>query len=316
MLKHFAYLVILIIGFGCKNEMPKEYTINDKFLVPEGIDYSVDYDAFYLSSIAQSKIIKIDRGTGKQEDFIKSNAYGYMPGVGVLINDKENVLYALGGYYMFKDSLSSLFAFDLKSKKLLKKYIAHHEGEHFLNDLIMDKEGNLFLTDSKGASIYTLKKGGNSLELFYKSKEIEYPNGIAISDDNTKLYIATYFNGIRVLDIENKTILNKRDTLGYSQRIDGLEFYKGNLFAVQKGNEKIANNFKKLILNNDQTEILGQEIIDSTNPYLRKPLTFCIVQNKAVVIANSNLQFLDQTEFTFKKKDSIQKTKLLVYDIE
>ena len=315
-MRYYIFLIALLILVGCKEKLPIEYVIDELLLVPEGIDYSPQKNAFYLSSIAQSKIIKINRTTGEQEDFIKSNEHGYTPGVGVYIDDKKNTLYALGGYYMFSDSLSSLYVFDMDSGKLKNRFNIKDSGEHFLNDMVMDKKGNLYITNTKDSSIYLLKQGSDSLKLFYKSSEIKHPNGIAISDDNTKLYIATYFNGVRSLNIEKKAILNEIDTLGHSQRIDGLEFYKGHLYGIQKGQDTITNNFRKLVLSEDQNTIIGEEVIDSNNPDLSKPLTFCIVNNQAVVIANSNLQYLDQVNFTFSQTDSIKKTKLLVYDLQ
>lgn len=312
------FILSFVLTFGCQDKLPEEYVIQDLYLVPEGIDYSPNKDEFYLTSIAQSKIIKLDRKTGKQEGFIESKEYGFRPGAGALVDNKENILYALGGYFMFRDSLTSLFSFDLNSGKLLNRYYIKDTGDHFLNDLIMDKKGNLYLTNSKDSSIYILEKGSNSLKLFFKSAEIEYPNGIAISDDNTKLYVTSYYKGVRSLDIQRKAILNEIDTIGYSHRIDGLEFYNGHLYAIQKGQGEVPNNFKRIILNEEQNRIIGEEIIDdySHNPYLSSPLTFCIANNQAVVIGNSNLEYLDQVNFTFKETDVMKKTKLLVYELE
>ena len=315
-MRYFKFIIVFLIILGCQKKMPDEYIIRELYLVPEGIDYSAGKDAFYLTSIAQSKIIKIDRKTGKQEDFIGTGEYGYTPGAGVFIDNKKSILYAIGGYYMFSDSLSSLFAFDLNSGQLINRYNVEDTGEHFLNDMVMDKNGNIYMTNSKDSSIYILEQGSNSLKLFFKSTEIQYPNGIAISDDNAKLYIATYYKGIRSLDIEKRAILNEIDTVGYSQRIDGLEFYKGHLYGIQKGSGDITNNFRKLILNEKQNKIIKEEIIDSHNPDLSKPLTFCIVDNRAIVIGNSNLEYLDQVKFTFKETGSMLKTKLLVYNLE
>ena len=54
---------------------------------------------------------------------------------------------------------------------------------------------------------------------------VAHSNGIAISEDNQQLYIASS-NGIVVVDIETKEILNvsNKDCSG----IDGLKFYKNH----------------------------------------------------------------------------------------
>ncbi len=303
-----------LLLLACKATLPTNYVLYEKDLVPEGIAYSSKKDAFYLTSVAKSKIIAVDRKTGQQTDFIAPNAFGYQPGVGIWVDDERDLIHALGGYYMLPDSLSSLYTFDIDTQKLLKRYDL--PGQHFLNDLVVDTKGNSYLTDSKDQSIFLLKDKADALELFYKSPEIEFPNGIAISGDDTKLYIASFATGVRVMDIASKQLLNETDPLNSSQGIDGLEFYKGHLYAIQNGVEANGFNFRKLLLNEAQDKIVGVEIIDSNNPELYVPLTFCFAGSKAVVIGNSNLGHLDQKTLQFAESDTIPKTKLLVYDID
>lgn len=122
--------------------------------------------------------------------------------------------------------------------------------------------------------------------------------------------------GVKVLDISTKKILNGTDSLGVSQGIDGLEFYNNHLYAVQNGVGANGFNFRKLILNESQDKIVDVEIIDSGNPDLYVPLTFCFMENKAVVIGNSNLGHLNQETMQFSQSDTIPKSKLLVYEID
>lgn len=313
-MKKAKTIILLLFLVACTSEIPTEYVLDEKDLVPEGIAYSKKKDAFYLTSVTKSKIIVVDRTTGKQTDFIGENQFGYQPGVGIWVDDQRNQVHALGGYYLLKDSLSSLYTFDINSKKLLKRYDL--SDKHFLNDMVVDKKGEIYLTDTKGGAVFILKKGADELELFYESPEIEFCNGIAISDDNTKLYIASMPKGVKVLDISTKKILNETDTLDISTGIDGLEFYKGHLYGIQNGVGANGFNFRKLVLNDAQYKIVKAEIIDSGNPDLYVPLTFCFVESKAVVIGNSNLGHLNQETMQFSESDTIPKSKLLVYEID
>jgi sugar lactone lactonase YvrE len=312
-MNNYVFIAALVLFMGCKQSDRTEYIVAEKDLIPEGIAYSKSTDSFYLTSIYKSKIIEIDRVTGKQKDFISEKEYGFLPGEGIYIDDERSLLHAVGGYFRLQDSLTSLFTFDLDSRELIRRVDIVDGKDHFLNDLVMDKEGNLYITDTKGSAVYFLPSGGDSLSLFYQSTEIQYPNGIAISDDNTKLFIASFRKGVRSLDIEHKQILSKADTTGVSHGIDGLEFYNGNLYAIQNGVQGNPHSFRKLILNADQSEVVGLEVIDDNHERLNLPLTFCIVNNQAVVIGNSNLQYLNQTDFTLDKPDSLKSTKLLIY---
>jgi len=313
-MKYVTTFFVLFVVFACATKPRTEYVLDEKDLVPEGIAYSAKKDAFYLTSVTKSKIIAVDRATGQQTDFIGKQEFGYQPGVGIWVDDKRNLVHALGGYYMLPDSLSSLYTFDIDTKKLLRRY--NLSDQHFLNDMVVDKKGNIYLTDTKDASVFLLKKGADSLELFYTSPEIEFPNGIAISDDNSKLYVASMPTGVKVLDVASKRILNQTDTLDISTGIDGLEFYKGHLYGIQNGVGANGFNFRKLVLNEAQDKIVKAEIIDSGNPDLYVPLTFCFAENTAVVIGNSNLGHLNQETMQFSEFDTIPNTKLLVYEIE
>lgn len=313
-MKYTTTVLLLILLLACSQKTPTTYVLDEKDLVPEGIAFSAKNNAFYLTSVTKSKIVSVDRKTGQQADFITAQEFGYQPGVGIWVDDERNLLHAIGGYARRQDSLSALYTFDISTKKLLKRYTTT-KGQ-FLNDMVVDNKGDIYLTDSNGQSIFLLKKEADALELFYESPEIEFPNGIAISDDNSKLYIASFEKGVRILDIANKQLLNQADSLNTSQGIDGLEFYKGHLYAVQNGIRANGFNFRKLVLNAKQSKIVAVEIIDSGNPDLYVPLTFCFAKNTAVVIGNSNLGHLNQETMQFAQSDTIPKTKLLVYQIE
>ncbi|GAB5474237.1 MAG: hypothetical protein Mars2KO_23360 [Maribacter sp.] len=305
---------LLLLLVACASKIPSSYVLDEKDLVPEGIAYSKKNNAFYLTSVAKSKIIAVDKNSGEQTDFISANEFGYQPGVGILVDDQRNLVHAIGGYARMPDSLSALYTFDSSTQKLLKRYNAA-PGD-FLNDLIQDSDGNLYVTNSEGASVFILKPGTDSLELFYESPEIQFPNGIAISDDQTKLYIASFEKGVRILDISTRRLVNEADSLGISQGIDGLEFYKGHLYAIQNGSRANGFNFRKLVLNSTQDRIIDMEIIDSGNPDLYVPLTFAVAGNEAIVIGNSNLGHLNQETMQFETSDTIPKTKLLTYTID
>lgn len=305
---------LLLLLVACASKIPSSYVLDEKDLVPEGIAYSKKNNAFYLTSVAKSKIIAVDKNSGEQTDFISANEFGYQPGVGILVDDQRNLVHAIGGYARMPDSLSALYTFHSSTQKLLKRYNAA-PGD-FLNDLIQDSDGNLYVTNSEGASVFILKPGTDSLELFYESPEIQFPNGIAISDDQTKLYIASFEKGVRILDISTRRLVNEADSLGISQGIDGLEFYKGHLYAIQNGSRANGFNFRKLVLNSTQDGIIDMEIIDSGNPDLYVPLTFAVAGNEAIVIGNSNLGHLNQETMQFEISDTIPKTKLLTYTID
>ena len=57
----FPLIPLLVIACGQEPASPLTgYTLAEKDLVPEGIDYSKSRDNFYVSSVAKAKIIEAD----------------------------------------------------------------------------------------------------------------------------------------------------------------------------------------------------------------------------------------------------------------
>lgn len=200
----FFLISVILFAVSCQTPEPTEYILNEIDLVPEGIAYSKNNNAFYLTSITKSKIIVVDEESGNQYDFIAEKEFGFTPGCGIWVDDSINRLYAVGGFYTSSRAITFLYSFDLNTRQLLKKYEIADTSDHFLNDMVVDNKSNIYLTDTKASAIYLLKSGSDSLQPFFVSDEIQYPNGIAISDDFTKLYIASHTQGIRVMDISTK----------------------------------------------------------------------------------------------------------------
>ena len=118
---------------------------------------------------------------------------------------------------------------------------------------------------------------------------MKYPNGITISPDDKYLYVASDTNGICVIDLKKRKLLNT-NLSETSKGIDGLKFYKNSLIGIQnevqnKSEIKIIRYF----LDSTMVRMSEQMIIDQDNPTFDIPTTFVIVNNNLFCIANSQL---------------------------
>ena len=311
--------VSMLLIFSCDSapthiKIDSDITLNEIELVPEGIAYSSNEHTLYLTSVALRKIIAVDLSTGEQRDFISEAQYEYPPGVGILANDDTNELYALGGFWPTPDTQTGLYIFDLSSGQLKNKVNVTREGEYFFNDLIDDNQGNLYITDTKASMVWKYNDI-DGLSSFYESEEIASPNGIAIDDDHRLLYVASYLKGVRIIDIHSKQVLNESDTSGASNGIDGLEFYKGDLYGIQNAVAGVGFSFRQLHLNEAGDAIEGVTILEDDQYKLDVPLTFCLVNDQAVIIGNSNLEHLDQATLKFPNPDSLRRTELIIHNL-
>ena len=152
------------------------------------------------------------------------------------------------------------------------------------------------MTDSKGGMLHRLRKqegGDYRLETFVGPGTFIYPNGITASPDFRKLFVADFKKGLSVVDTATAEVR----PLPHPERvhvagIDGLYFHRGSLLAVQNsaGTERIVRFRLNAALDANESE----EVLESRNPLLKIPTTGVLVDGKLAVIANSQLDQLDE----------------------
>lgn len=93
------------------------------------------------------------------------------------------------------DRKTGVFVYDPKTK-VLSDYVRYFQNENFHgpNDLIFDHEGGLYFTDPWGTSplnprgcVYYVSPGGKEVRRIIDN--LHFPNGIALSPDDSQLYI-------------------------------------------------------------------------------------------------------------------------------
>jgi sugar lactone lactonase YvrE len=76
-------------------------------------------------------------------------------------------------------------SFDIATGHLSGKWILPAAGEiHLFNDLAIDSQGSIFLSDSDYGAIYRVSNRSKNPELFVKDDKLIYANGITITPDN------------------------------------------------------------------------------------------------------------------------------------
>jgi len=271
------------------------FTVNELDLIPEGIVYNPSDGSFFIGSLYKSKIIKVDIN-GQASEFITERQDGLRPVTGMKVDQERGHLWACSqisspgnrNHDPSEMGWSGIFKYDLNTGKLIKKYtLFEAELPHLFNDLVILKNGDVYFTDSTTGSIYRIRKAQDKLELFLRSGEFTYPNGIALSPDQKNLYMAGALQGVVLVNIQSGTYkpLEQPDgvtTIG----IDGLYFYNNSLIAVQNGLGRIS----RFYLNQTGDKILRSELIEFANPVFNIPTTGTIVGSTFYYLANSQLR--------------------------
>jgi hypothetical protein len=215
------------------------------------------------------------------------------------VDEKRRVLWAISSHAGLsmpikgndRDCIgcSEVFKYDLKTSKLIKKYVLKNEPDkHFLNDLTVTKKGDVYLTDTIHGAIYYISATGDEITEFLNLGKTSYPNGIDLSAHEKHLFVA--LNGkIVVIDLRNKKSAYLAMPEGKQVGgIDGLYFYKNSLIAVQPFDA--GQTIVRYYLDEKQAAVSKTEIVEASHQLLNQPTTGAIVNRDFYYLANSQLQ--------------------------
>ena len=288
----------------------------EKDLFCEGIAHDSLSGKFFLSSMHKNKIVQIVNG--KTTDFIKTNQYGFVGGVGLHVDNKRRILWACSGNIMGKYSRTGIFAFDLKTKKLLKKvFFAKDTSQRLFNDIAIAQNGDIYVTNTLNHSVWKWNLEMDKPIKLPILSEMKYANGITVSEDNKYLFVATN-EGLKRINLSNNAyeLLKMPTTEINAKGLDGITFFKNSIIGVQndvKDNSLIKLN--RYYLNEAFNEITKVEIIDTNNKYFDVATTFVIANNQLFLLANSQMDNLDQEKLSVKDKNKMKETIILKYEI-
>jgi hypothetical protein len=262
----------------------------DKDIIPEGI--AVSENQVFISSIFKNKIVAFDISQKSTSDFISMNEYGFNSGVGLFA--KNNLLVALSNDIYSHPNKSYVFLFSIKEKRLIKEYELLDGQSHFLNDLTIKDDSLIFITDTRQHKIIQLDYAkGVFRDYLSDSLLMPYPNGITISDDNRFLFVASADKGLRIIDMGTKKYLN--GIFNETKGIDGMKYYNGAIYAIKNGDrDSTKHGLIKITLKDDNSGIEKTEDILIGDRLMKVPTTLDIQENSIYMIANSQLNNLNQ----------------------
>ena len=258
---------------------------------PEGMAYDPVDNCFYIGSLLQYRIVRIDMN-GKYRDFIAPGQDIPYTFAGIRVDHKRRVLWA----NVFSKSLkeTGIFKFDLNTGQVLRKYLVPQKTEnHLFNDVTVLADGSVYITGFQGGTVYHIDAKNEELSVFLELGKDSVTNGIDITPGEKYLLIASNDDILRV-DLGNKEVKviqpPQGETLGYA---DGLYYYNDGILAIQ--NQRVKGKPEVLIARTylDKEYLQGTKIIvlEADHPAFRRPTTGAIVNDEFYFIATS---FLDK----------------------
>jgi sugar lactone lactonase YvrE len=273
-----------------------EFRIPDPELIPEGIAWDPKSGDVFVGSLNKKKIVRVDQG-GRARDFTATGQDGLEDVLGLNVDAARRTLWACtaaSGRAGSRAGRSGLLAYDLDSGKVRSAvWLDNNDGRHLLNDMAVTPAGEVFVTDSDASTLWKLAVGARDLEAFVGPGTFLYPNGLALSADGARLYVADFKHGLSTVDLATKASRPLPHPDGVSPYgIDGLYRDGGDLVAVQNGagRERIVR--YRLDAKGERVERL--EVLESRNPLFRTPTTGVVEGGAFVYLANPNLDALDE----------------------
>jgi DNA-binding beta-propeller fold protein YncE len=151
------------------------------------------------------------------------------------LNAPKGIAVSNDGTKLYVSDITDLVEIDIASGKIVKRFNA--QGSAFLNDVVGDNQGNIYVSDTGTNTIYKLdtnfgnSTSSSSLQAWLQSPQLNGPNGLLVDNNQNKLIVVSLGplskpgGGIEVVDLKNKTIssLGKEGSTSPLGGLDGIE---------------------------------------------------------------------------------------------
>ena len=270
------------------------FTLADPELMATGIAVDPSTGDTFIASVRKRKIVRRTK-LGGVSDFVGEAQDGLMAAASLLIDSPHQLLFAstaavpfMRGYRKADDGKSGVYVFDLKTGKLARKALLADGKKHFLNQLAMNRAGDVLVSDSLAPGIYRLNHGADHLEVIAASGAFRSTQGLAFSDDEKTLYVADYSDGVWALDMATKTRRHlEAPADAWLGGLDGLSRVPDGFIAVQIGvkPERVV----RLRLDPQGQRIVAVNLLESNHPDYAGPIQGVVDGSAFLFVANSQL---------------------------
>ena len=202
---------------------------------PESVVYAAKQDTLFVSNIdgkpdqkdQKGFISKVSLSNGSITELNWLTGLDAPKGMAIYNNSK-----------LYVSDITDLVEIEIGNGKITNRYNA--PGSKFLNDVVVDNQGNIYVADTGTNSIYILDRNlmnnnnnnSASLQIWLQSPKLDAPNGLYFNDKNNKLIVTS--NGadpkkpggsIKVVNLQNRTITNlgKEGSTSPIGILDGIE---------------------------------------------------------------------------------------------
>lgn len=256
---------------------------------PESITYVKKQKSFFFGGVRDGNIWKYKEG---DEPIVwaesPENSWAVM---GLEVSPDGKTLWACTSAMNNFEDLDendagkvSVLKFSLKKGTLLETFAL--PANHTFGDLIIDNDGNVFISDGTANHLYWISEEKGELELFYDaSKTVFNMQGLTFNENQTAIYFSDYIDGFYQLTLDDKKLIKLKSPKNLVIKgVDGLYFQNNSLIGLHNGTQ--PNRIAKYELNSAGDTILLRVTLAQAGP-LGEPTQGVIVDDSFYFIVNS-----------------------------
>lgn len=227
-------------------EAALEFEIPGSVSMPEALAHDPQTGRLFVGTVHRGEILVRNPESGELEPFASPDTVDGLMSVFDLVADAErgHLWVATGSTSQFTGARASNFGrtslikLDLATGEMLDEYRVLPDGRpHLLGAMALADDGTVYAADSVTPFVYRLTPGMERPDVFLGSPMFTSLRGIALSEDESMLYIADYELGVFVFETAESRRglpLEVPETLNLGG-IDGLYRWGGSLVAIQNG---------------------------------------------------------------------------------
>jgi tetratricopeptide (TPR) repeat protein len=290
------------------------FIIPEKTFHIESIAKGESDNVFYFGSIHKRNILKRNP-KGVISNFTAPAQDGLASVFGVKVDASKKILWACSSPMLEMENYDStvqsgVFKYDLKSGKLIAKYLPTVNKNKFVfGDLYLNNKGQVYVSDSENNIIFIVNEQTGKLDEFFSSEQFWNLQGITSSDDGKYLFVADYIKGVFRLDPVSKELIQLTTEKEISLKsIDGITYYKNSLIAIQ--NAVTPMRVTRYALDATASKITDFKIIDRGHQAFNEPTIGCLYGDEFYYVANSLWSGYDK-EHRLKPEAELQNVVIL-----
>jgi sugar lactone lactonase YvrE len=279
------------------------FRLPEKDLLTEGIAYDPASKAFFVSSVHRRKIVR-RTPDGKVSDFVREGQDGIHGVLALAVDSPRRRLLAcsaalpqMAGYDKSLEGASALYSFDLATGKLLRRDPLPADGKpHAANDLLVEANGDVLVTDSLGAGIYRFRAAGGPVETLVPPGVFRSPQGIVFGPGG-RVYVADWGYGLYWLTDggQRREVTGPPDAPLFG--IDGLIASGRRFYVTQNG--LAPERVTRLELDASGERVVAAKILDMNDPEFAEPTLLTLVGKDLYVVGKSQWPAFDEKTGAF-----------------